>query len=305
VLKQIAGGMVWGASLANALGIVARSLETSRGHMHAGANSLTARHETEHNRHVLFMRVLLCSAFAFALCIPAWSQPSVDFEVASIKSSTTPPGRGLLSLREDIKTEPARLSMGNVSLSTAVRWAYKIGVYEISGPGWIDQQRYDITATAAEPVSEDQLRGMLQNLLKDRFKLMSHRQVKDVSGYALVKGKKDLKLIEIAGEGGGEGSMTGAGLMFEGHKMPLSRLTDILASALKTPVRDMTGLTGNYDFKLDMRPYLSSVQPGQPLDLAGIAISALEDELGLRLESRKFPMDVLVVDSAERQPSEN
>jgi uncharacterized protein (TIGR03435 family) len=226
------------------------------------------------------------------------------FEVASIKASQTPPGRGLASLREDINTDPARLTMVNVSLSTVVRWAYKLGVYEISGPDWISNARFDITAKAASPVSEEQLRLMLQALLKDRFKLEAHRQTKDLSGYALVVGKNGTKLHPV--EGGGEGSMTGAVLMFEGHKMPISRLADIISSALKTPVRDMTGLEGFYDFKVDLRPYLLDRQPGDPpIDLPGIAMSALDAQLGLKLEARKIPMEVLTVDHAEKTPTEN
>jgi uncharacterized protein (TIGR03435 family) len=226
------------------------------------------------------------------------------FEVASIKVSQTPAGRGLASLREDINTDPARLTMVNVSLSTAIRWAYKLGVYEISGPDWISNARFDITAKAVSPVAEDRLRLMLQTLLKDRFKLEVHRQVKDISGYALVVGKNGTKLHPV--EGGGEGSMTGGALMFEGHKMPLSRLTDIVSSALKTPVRDMTGLEGFYDFKVDMRPYLADRQPGDaPIDLPSIAMSALDAQLGLKLEARKIQMEVLAVDHAEKTPTEN
>jgi uncharacterized protein (TIGR03435 family) len=229
------------------------------------------------------------------------------FEVASIKPSTTPQGQGLRSLREDITNGPDHLTMVNVNLNTAVRWAYKLGVYEISAPDWMTSQRFDFNAKSANPVSEDQLRAMLQALLKDRFKLEVHRQTREVSGYGLVPGKGSPKLVKVDDVGGGEGAMTGAGLVFEGHKMPLSRLTDILASALKTPVRDMTGLEGNYDFKLDMRPYLAQVQPaaGGGLDLVGIAIPALQEQLGLKLESKKFPMEVLVVDRMEKAPSEN
>src|SRR5580658_3604664 len=75
------------------------------------------------------------------------------FEVASIKASQTPPGRGLASLREDINTDPARLTMGNVSLNACIRWAYKLGVYEVSGPDWTLSERFDITAKASSPVS--------------------------------------------------------------------------------------------------------------------------------------------------------
>lgn len=100
--------------------------------------------------------------------------------------------------------------------------------------------------------------------------------------------------------------MTAAGLIFEGHKMPLSRLTDIVSSALKAPVRDATGLDGFYDFKLDMRPYLAGRQPGDPpIDFVSVATSALRDELGLKLEARKVQLDVLVVDRVEKAPTEN
>src|SRR5580698_1558545 len=126
--------------------------------------------------HAMFLAAFLCGG----LCGQSASEPS--FEVASIKVSQTPPGRGLASLREDINTDPARLTMGNVSLNTAIRWAYKLGVYEVSGPDWTLSERFDITAKAASPVAEDQLRLMLQSLLKERFKLEFHRQVKDISG---------------------------------------------------------------------------------------------------------------------------
>lgn len=241
------------------------------------------------------------------LLITAVLAGAQTFDVASIKPSTTPQGQGLRSLREDITTGPDRLTMVNVNLNTAVRWAYKLGVYEISAPDWMTGERFDFTAKAANPVPEDQLRAMLQTLLKQRFKLEVHRESKEVSGYALVPGKGAPKVTKVDDIGGGEGAMTGAGLVFEGHKMPLSRLSDILASALKTPVRDMTGLEGNYDFKLDMRPYLAQLQPaaGGGLDLVGIAIPALQEQLGLKLESRKFPIEVLVVDRMEKAPSEN
>lgn len=231
------------------------------------------------------------------------AQDLPSFEVASIKPSQTPQGRGLASLREDINTDPARLTMTNVALKTAIRWAYKAGIYEISGPDWLNDVRFDIVAKAANPVPEEQLRLMLQSLLKERFRMEAHRESRQLSGYALLVGKNGTKLMPV--EGGGEGSMTGAALMFEGHKMPISRLADIISSALKTPVRDMTMLEGFYDFKLDLRPYLQDRQPGEPLDLPGIAMSALDAELGLKLEARKFPTDVLVVDRAERTPSDN
>jgi uncharacterized protein (TIGR03435 family) len=236
------------------------------------------------------------------------AQEAAAFEVASIKShdpAQTPntPRNPLAASREDINTDPGRLSMMNVTLNTATRWAYKLGVYEISGPEWISTARFDIVAKTATPVPEEQLRVMLQALLKERFKLEAHRESRQLSGYALVVGKNGTKLMPV--EGGGEGSMTGGAMMFEGHKMPLSRLCDIISSALRTPVRDMTRLEGFYDFKVDLRPYLTGLQPGEQLDLVSVATSALEAELGLRLESRKFATEVLVVDRAEKTPTGN
>jgi uncharacterized protein (TIGR03435 family) len=249
--------------------------------------------------YAVLLTALLCGS------VPGQSTGELPtFEVASIKASQTPQGQGLRSLREDINTDPARLTMINVGLNTAIRWAYKLGVYEISGPDWLSTARFDITAKAASAVSEDQLRLMLQSLLKERFKLEAHRQASQLSGYALVVGKNGTKLHPV--EGGGEGAMTGAGLVFEGHRMPLSRLADIISGVLKLPVKDLTMLDGFYDFKLDMRPYLLDRQPGDPpIDLAGIAISALDAQLGLRLEARKIQVDVLDVDHVEKTPTEN
>jgi len=231
------------------------------------------------------------------------AQEAPAFEVASIKLSQTPPGRGLASLREDINTDPARLTMTNIALKTAIRWAYKAGVYEVIGPDWLNDVRFDISAKPANPAAEEQMRLMLQALLKERFRLEAHRESRQLSGYALVVGKNGTRLMPV--EGGGEGSMTGAALVFEGHKMPISRLADIISSALKTPVRDMTMLEGFYDFKVDLRPYLTGLQPGEPLDLPGIAMAALDAQLGLKLEARKFPTEVVVVDRAEKTPTEN
>jgi uncharacterized protein (TIGR03435 family) len=252
--------------------------------------------------------ILSSTLMAALLCGGIRAQTPGDtpaFEVASIKpAQAPPPGRGpLAALREDINTDPGRLTMTNVTLATAIRWAWKLGVYEISGPDWISTTRFDITAKSAAPAPEEQLRLMLQMTLKERFQLAVHRQNKELSGYVLLVGKNGTKLHPV--EGGGEGAMTGAGLMFEGHKMPLSRLADIISSALRLPVRDMTNLEGFYDFKVDLRPYLLDRPQGEPIDLPSIATSALDSELGLRLEARKIAMDVLQVDHVEKTPSEN
>lgn len=244
--------------------------------------------------------------FALLATAAIAQQPAPQFDVASIRPSQTPPGRGLFSLREDINTTPGNLTMRNVSLETCIRWAYRLNPYQVSGQEKLGTDRFDIITKAAAAAPESELRVMLQGLLADRFKLTFHRQKKDLPGYALMPGKGENKLHAVEGPAGGEGSMTGNALMFEGHQMPMSRLADILSSALKVPVLDMTGLDGHYDFKLDMRPYITPPQPGDPpLDLVGIAIAAVQSELGLKLESHKSNLEVLVVDHAEKVPTEN
>ncbi|MBZ5575226.1 MAG: TIGR03435 family protein [Acidobacteriia bacterium] len=252
-------------------------------------------------------RAVSCWSGAVFLAAAAFGQPvpaPATFDVASIRAAQTPQGPGLTALRETIEPAAGSLTMRNVTLATCIRWAYNLKVYELSGPPWLADERFDIAAKAAAPVAPDQLRPMLQALLADRFHLAAHRQTKELPAYALVVGKNGTKLHPA--EGAGAGSMTGAALVFQGHKMPLSRLAEILSSALKVPVLEMTGLEGHYDFVLDLRPYILQRQPGDPpLDLLSIAITALQDELGLKLESRKADLEVLVVDRVEKTPTEN
>jgi len=248
---------------------------------------------------VLF-KLLACLSISGA----AWAQVEPSFDVASIKPAAPMTGGPLAGLREDINASKGSLNMRNAALGTCIRWAYKLNVYEIDGPDFMTRERFDIVAKPVAAAEEDQLRLMLRTLLAQRFKLEAHRESKTASGYALMAGSDSSKLHPA--EGGGEGSMTGAGLIFEGHKMPLSRLVDIVSSALKAPVRNATGLEGFYDFKLDMRPYVAGRQPDDPpIDFVSIAMSALRDELGLKLEARKVQLDVLVVDRLEKVPLEN
>jgi uncharacterized protein (TIGR03435 family) len=252
-------------------------------------------------------RLVLYTSLALIVSANVSAQTTPQFDVASIKPSQAPAGRGpLAALREDINTTPGNLTMRNVTLATSIRWAYHLNTYQVSGPDSISADRFDIIAKAATPAPESQLRLMLQALLADRFKLTFHRQMKELPGFVLVPGKGPNKLHTVEGEAGGEGSMVGSGLMFEGHQMPMSRLADILSGIMRAPVLDMTGLDGHYDFKVDMRPYITPPQPGDPpLDLPGIAIVALQAELGLKLESRKMNLEVLQIDHAEKLPTEN
>lgn len=173
-----------------------------------------------------FVWLLSLAAAGRVIGQPAPAPPA--FEVASIRPAQTPQGRGLIPFRETVDATPGSLTLRNVTLTTCIRWAYDLKPFEISGPPWLGEERFDITAKAANAVPEEQLRLMLRALLAERFKLAAHRESKEMTAYALVVGKNGSKLRPAEGEGAG--SMTGAALVFQGHQMPLSRLADILSS---------------------------------------------------------------------------
>jgi len=241
------------------------------------------------------------------------------FEVASVKVSENTPtgrdggGRGLFGFggrggRGSIQASPGSLSMRNVTLKNAVRWAYHVSEYQVLGPDWLDSARYNIVARVSAPASEEQLELMLQSLLADRFKLVLHHQSKELQVYVLSVGKNGPKLQEStsAGESSIDTQMDRMSVVVQ--RTPLSQMIDMLTPVLGAPVLDMTGLKGKYDITVNLAEYLADMQfaggGGAPDPLA-IVKAALEEKLGLKLESRKMPLDVLVVDSAEKIPTEN
>ena len=193
--------------------------------------------------------------------------------------------------------------MNNVTLRICLKLAYDLQDSQIAGPDLLDADRFDIVARAGAPFASPlQMKQMLQSLLTDRFHLTLHRETREVTAYALVVGKGGPKFQHSQGEG--RPSMNGKGTLvaqFASMKM----LADFLSGPMKRPVQDATGLTGQYDFKLDLMQYLPpDLAPGQEPDVAGMVLNALENELGLKLESSKVPMEVTVIDHAEK-PSAN
>lgn len=234
-------------------------------------------------------------------------QPA-SFDVASVRPSQIGKAGGEGNRRENIQAEPGSLIMRNVSLASCIQWAYNAKQYQVSGPGWIREERYDIAAKTEDPVPIDQLRLMLRVLLAERFQLALHEQVKELSAYALVVAKNGPKLQPSEGEG--EPGIQGGKLHIAVQRMPLAQFADYVSGALQTPVLDMTGLTGRFDFNVDLTPYLASYlqerKPGDPPpDLTAIAMTALPEQLGLKLEARKAPVELFIVDRAEKVPAEN
>jgi uncharacterized protein (TIGR03435 family) len=234
--------------------------------------------------------------------------PQARFDVASIKPSRlSGEGRN----RESIIANPGTLAIHNVSLRSALQWAYRMKEYQVSGPAWIGDERYDISAKAASSAGEDQLRAMLQNLLTDRFKITLHRETKVLPLYALLVAKNGPKLT--AGKADGKSVLEPKGTGLAARDTSLGEVADLLtqvATRMNLPyVVDMTGLKGRYNFTVDASELLRSITDGKIApDAAAIMVGVseiLQEQLGLKAELRKAPTDVLIVDHAEKLPTEN
>jgi uncharacterized protein (TIGR03435 family) len=211
------------------------------------------------------------------------------FDVASVKPSA--PG----SSGGGITPGPTGLTARNVTLLFCLRIAYDVQDYQVSGPNWLSTEQYDIVAKTGAPVNQDQLRLMLRTFLAERFKLVLHREERTRSVYELVMGKNGPKLAEAKVDESG-GTTAGIGhLAFTAASM--SVLARRLSQQLREPVSDHTGLKGIYDFTLDW---------GQDDSVPGASLfTAVQEQLGLKLETKRVPLEVLVVDHAEKVPTAN
>ena len=237
-------------------------------------------------------------ALKFALFLMVWrvmpAQTSPSFEVASLR-----PNRGG-SLNTQINLmDGGRLSITNASLKTLIRNAYALQAFQFDGgPGWLDTDMYDIEAKTGRPekISEAQLPALLQSLLADRFHLKVHRESREATVYALLIDKNGLKMKASSGDEVSSAD-TGRGvnrMHIRGVAQPVSFLTQNLANRLGRVVTDKTGLAGKYDFAIEWDPQSDADSAGPSL------FTVLKEQLGLRLETQKGHMDVLVIDSAEK-----
>jgi uncharacterized protein (TIGR03435 family) len=252
-------------------------------------------HRTSALRVLCVLLYLVCSAGAL------FSQGQT-FEVASVKRTTQggPPG----DIPRNMDTSPGSFTMRNVPLRFALEWAYDLKDYEISGPDWINsEERYDIVAKAAGPATNDQMRPMLQALLLGRFRMKVHRETRDLPVYVLLAGKGAPKVKPASAGGEPTLSSSAAGTFF--HNQPISRLTFMLTRRMDRPVLDMTGLKGVYDYTLDTSGLGFNGLPAADPNAGPSIFTAIQDNLGLQLEARKSPVEILVIDRVEKIPIEN
>jgi uncharacterized protein (TIGR03435 family) len=244
---------------------------------------------------------------------------------------------------------PGWIQFTDMPLRVLIMRAYDVQNFRVSGPSWMNSQRFDIIAKVPDGATREDARIMLQNLLADRFKLKLHKGSKEAAIYELVVAKNGLKLKEAAqtaaasaeGAGGpppgpprskdgllrtphgqlGIQATANGRMRMQGDAVTMARLTEVLGMVVGRPVIDKTGLTGTYDVMLDFSPEGMGPGPKGPApgegggnpaeaprdsnDSGPTIFTALQEQLGLKLESRRGPVDLLVVESVEKAPTKN
>jgi uncharacterized protein (TIGR03435 family) len=229
---------------------------------------------------------------------PVIAQGPKEFDAVSIKRNRT------AAVASDTNTTPGRLSLVNVTLVSVIRRAFRVLDPQIVGaPDWLFSERYDILAVTGDgtDLTDDRRQAYLQALLADRCQFSFHRETRELRTYSLAPSKSGARLV--AHTGPGEYSMRvqpvdDGRLRLRSTRGNMPRLAEILAGQVGDLVADRTGLAGEYDFTLEWVPNQNDSTAGPSL------FTALDEQLGLRLESAKSPVQAIVIDRIER-PTEN
>lgn len=278
------------------------------------------------------LAVLLTAAAAFA-------QP-IQFEVASVRPSA-PTAADTVNI--GLRMDGQQAHIASFSLRNYIAMAFDVRPAQVTGPDWLTETRFDINATLPAGSSNKEIPKMLQSLLADRFGLKFHREQKDFPVYALVPGTRPLGLrpvaadaavqsgtVDVAATGSGAGvavnlgggaSYTFANNKLEGKKLDMPTLVDTLETYMDRPIVDQSNLNGFFDVTLEItaedyrvmliRAAIANgiVLPPQAQRLIdGATTPSLFDAIekqGLKLEPRRLPLDVIVVDQISKSPTEN
>jgi uncharacterized protein (TIGR03435 family) len=249
---------------------------------------------------------LLSIVFSGSVAMGQASTRAPAFDVASVRPSQHRVGP---DYNNQLAYSSAGFTARNVTLKRLVAEAYRLQLNQILGPSWLDQNEYEIDAKAAEGATREQMAPMLRTLVAERFNLTLHSEPREMRVYVLVVGKGWPK---TRAKSSGEAARETGGFHFHGD---LREFADLLAVQLtipasfnpaeparasveQIPVLDKTGLSGIFDIRVDLHPELGT-------DNFTLWQRALQDQLGLRIESRKESVAVMVVDQASRIPTEN
>jgi uncharacterized protein (TIGR03435 family) len=281
------------------------------------------------------MRTAILAAGMTFLAASAFAQ--IAFEVASVKPSPpVKPGERVYygPARGGPGTpDPGQITWTYARLFDLLMTAYDVKNYQINGPDWLQNERYDVSVKVPAGATKEQVRVMWQNLLAERFGLMLHHDPREFRVDELVIAKGGAKLKESAEDAAAvlegkppelkDGQVIGPGMIVTimpgangaaalhayAKAMPMSRLTSLLGGQVNLPVLDKTGLGGYYDFTLEFAAMVPGAPPPAPGDAASDPgpnlDAALQQQLGLRLVGSKAKLDVIVIDKAEKVPTAN
>jgi len=238
---------------------------------------------------------------AIATLTPAQTEDSekkVQFEVASIRPANQDGDH-------DSSTDKGFFRTHNLTLKQLIARAWEVNIEQIyGGPNWVDSDSYDISARIPEEFAQqrrEKVPRMIQSLLADRFQLVIHREPRRISGYALVVAKKGSRMErakpeeEGSGVDGSDTHLTAKNVTMEAFAKNLSRVRDV-----GKVVVDKTGLKGGFDFELDWIPEGLESRPEPSSEDHPSIFTALQDQLGLKLEFGKVSVLAIVIDSAKK-----
>jgi uncharacterized protein (TIGR03435 family) len=257
-----------------------------------------------------FAATTLTLSTSLALAQPPLAQPPVNpnrqalaFEVASIRTEQGPDYSG-----GDFSSSGPRVRLEGYTLRGLIMESYSFRNFQVSIPTKDGQENilYDIVANAPEGTAptRDEFRRMLQTLLADRFQLKAHIEKRPMPVYALVVGKAGPKLSPPSQPSHEFHGVSGRNQFLKTNSVTMYDLADYIKGSFATdrPVIDRTGLTGTYKLRVEATPEYRINGDPQPGDLS--IFTAVQEQLGLKLEPSTAPLEILVIDSAQK-PSEN
>jgi uncharacterized protein (TIGR03435 family) len=260
-----------------------------------------------------------CRSIGILLSVAAFAQTAhPTFDVASIKPAIQADLQdrwGMLipmQMRGGPGTStPGEVSFRNASLRSVVMAAYNVRPYQVIGPAWLATTGFNIDAKPPAVVTKDDIRVMLQSLLAERFHMVVHRETRELPAYVLTVGKGGAKLTVANDPDGGGGTIAGyrGNPRWQATNTSMHNLAEHLTLRMDRPVFDETGLPGIYNFTLrwSAQPVLPRLPAAEEETVEAVPTlaEAVQEQLGLKLVERKMPVEVVVVDRADRVPTGN
>src|SRR5579872_4410633 len=275
-----------------------------------------------------YMRLstIFASAVSFNLAFAQQATNKLAFEVASIKPSDPNPANRMWT---GMTADAGMVRFTNITLRDCIRVAFRVRDFQLQGPEWMSDARFEITAKLPANASIEQIPEMMQGLLAERFSLTLRHEAKEQSVYALGVGQNGPKLKPAAEAKADQPAETalgpdgkpraaimirflGSGIGITAPAASLAAVAEVMSRFTERPVVDTTGIEGQYQFELIFAPETmrgapagARTAPETSADLPGPSLFEAVQQYGLKLEARKVPIEMLTVMRIEKAPTEN